>query len=201
MVEFLLSMNEVKQKYINDENLLWRLLYILFVTNVNKETRDYVLRIFEECKDTFIKIVSKRYSGNDGKYGKSAYVFEYYSIVNNVVRNRRNVENLSELRLFVGNETFYNGVFLKDGWNENAIGGAISRKKLEMMKFLLEIEEIKNECKNNKDELHGILQALCKYYNESIANYVIKELDLTKTIINELTEYKYFDASKILTLL
>ena len=200
MVEYILSIKEVKQRYIEDDALLWRMLYVLFAKRTNKEAREYVLGQFEECKSKFIDIVSKRYPGKDGNYGSGAYLFEYYSIINNVVRNV-GVENLSELRSFIGYETFYDGVFLKDAWNENAIGGAISQKKLKALKFLLNIDKIKQSCQNDKDKLHGIVTALCKHLNEPIAKYLIYELELTETRINELIEYKYFDATKILTLL
>ena len=176
------------------------MLYTVFVQVKNKDTRNYVLTEFEESKDKFVEIISKRYGGKDGKYGKKASLFEKYSIINQIVR-KRNVEDLSGLRLFVGNKAFCDGVFLKDRWNENAMQGGISKHKMEMLKFLLNISEIKAECKNNKDELHGIIVVLCEHFDESIAKYMIQELQITKIIINELVEYKLFDATNILPLL
>ena len=111
------------------------------------------------------------------------------------------LENLRELTLFVGESVIDDCVFLKDAWDDNAIQGAVEKKKLNIVKFVLSINGVKQRCVNDQDELHRILSKLSSNFDKSICKYLIKELKLTKENITKLKEYKDFNSSQILTLL
>ena len=200
IVEHILCIQEIKQRYLNDDNLLWRLMYLLFAQRTNKETREYVLSEFKEVKGKLTECIGKRYPGSDGKYGKNAYSFDKYSIVGMMTFNGY-LKKLEELILYVGESVIKDGVFLKDQWGDNAIQGAIEGKKLDVIKFIMRINGVKQRCLDDQDELHGIVNKLNTNFDESICKYMINELNLTKEKITKLKEYKDFDPSQILTLL
>ena len=112
-----------------------------------------------------------------------------------------NVEDLKYVLSVVGEQVFCQCVFLKDAWNDNAIHGAIESGKLDMIKVMFDIEEIKRKCKDDQDELHSIVAKVNTNFKISIAKYIVKELDLNETKLNELKEYKHFDTTKIVSVL
>ena len=199
-VKYLLSFKEIKDKYVKDEKLLWRLLFRLFAKLESKSVRDYILKEFKEVKEQFVELMGKRYpGGEEGKFGKGAYFYNKYSIMTYTAQ-WADIENLKDLRLFVGDNVFCNAVFLEDEWGDNAIDGVVSTKKVDKVKYVLSVNKIKNKCMNDKDILHGIVKKLCRNFSRSVGRFIIKTFDLNEKKVNELKEYKDFNVDKILTL-
>ena len=185
---------------MEDDKLLWRLLHFLFVQCQNKGTRDYVLSEFDECKNKFMQLIRQRYEGKDGIFGENAYEYSQDAIVG-MMAFRGYMENLKEATLFMGETVIKDCVFLKDAWNDNAIQAAIESKKLETIKFMININGVNEKIMNDHQELYDVLQKLNTDFDETIGKYMINELNITKKTINEIKEYKDFDATQILTLL
>ena len=121
----------------------------------------------------------RRYPGKVWKIGNGVEQWDKYSIVERVV-GERGMAILEALRLYVGEEAFCDGVLLKDGWGYNAIMTGIEAKKLEMVKYMLGINEIREKCMNNMDIFRGIIKILSKKFDISITKYIIESLKIDK---------------------
>ena len=173
---------------------------MVFVRLKNKETRKYLLNEFQDVKDKFVELIGVKYSGQDGMFGRYAAAFNYYTIVSHIVQVQ-DFQVLRDLALYVGDTAICNGIFVKDVGDQNAIHWGIKMNKLEMVQEMLNIEDVRNKCIDDKDELVEIVRKMIEYFDGKMVKYIVKRLQLTKPKINELIEYKYFDATFILTLL
>ena len=117
---------------------------------------------------------------------------------------------IKELRLFVGDEKFADAAFLSYRDGKNVIQRGIENSQLGNLKLMFDIAAIKQKCKDDRHVLKGIVRVLCESeIKKPIMEYCIKELSLTKKIINELRQLpsinvlqiEYYDATNILTLL
>jgi len=174
---------------------------MIFAISTNKKIIQYVIDqlLTPSISDTLSKLVSERYSdGVNRKYAQGCFSWQYYAILSMLVFNRE-VDNLELLDKTINNEdAFCNGIFCKDGWNDNAINAGIEQKKLASIQYIFDKDRIKQRLIDDKDELHGVMVKLNGHFDESIAKTIVKSLDLTKDKINELKEHKEFDTTQIL---
>eukprot|EP01084_Bolivina_argentea_P001393 2568_1 len=201
ILEYMFAVKEIKEEYLNNTKLLWRMLFYLFSFSSTQEIRDYVLKELEMVKDKFVALVAQRYGepdgAFDGKFQHKAWRYENYSIVASIATHGAKVDNVKHLRVVVGDKAFCDAVFVKDASELNAIQTAIQKGCSEMVTFILSEDDIKKRSVQDKKELRGILSTLNTHFNASIAQQVVKKLELTK---NQLKEFKE-DTSKILSVL
>ena len=199
-LKFLLSYDEIKEKYLNSDRFLWRLLYRLFVVCTYIKNMKYIVENLKGIEAKMGELLSQRYEWDDGEVGEGATAYSRYSIVG-MVAFQGGVEVLKYIKLIIGDKSFADAIFLTDLWGDNGIQGAIERQKLDNLKVILGVKCIAEKLMDDKDELHNVINKLSANFDESVAKYITKELDLSEQQLNELKDYKDVDLSQILTVL
>ena len=202
MIKHLLSFKEIKDKTCNDNELIWRLTYILFALCQSMDIRKCVVTELSDynIKDKLGDAICSLYSGDDEEKGEYCTNFANYSIMDRAA-SWRTVDSLKDILSIVGQDKFCDGIFLKDGWGDNAILSTIEANKMDTIKFIMSVENVKKKCVEDKDELHAILSKLNECFNDEIAKYLMMDLNLTESVLNDLKEYEEIDVSKLLPLL
>ena len=200
IIELFLSYDEIKDKYMNDDRYLWRLCYVMLVICNDMKIQKYLLNNLKGVENKIKELVCQRYQYNDGEFGKNARLFGNYTIIG-MIAYQRTVDDIKYVLSIVGDEAFCDGVLLRDAWEDNAIEGAIEKKDLNMVKAIFSVKCVTQRFMDDKDDLHSMLNKLSSHFDESVAKYIIKELDLTESKLSEIKEYKDLDINQILTVL
>merc|ERR1712228_800209 len=82
-----------------------------------------------------------------------------------------------------------------DGLNLNGIDYAIYMERIDKVKYLMSFDEIKKEYEIKKHLRWRCVYWNSKRYDESIASYLMKELDLNEEKLKDLQSYKYEKAA------
>ena len=88
----------------------------------------------------------------------------------------------------VGEDMFCKGVFMRNGWGNNTIQNAIKRKRIKMIKYLLNIEAIKETLLKDDYELGLMIKTVNNNFDASIVQCVVNKLELTDTKLIELNK-------------
>ena len=83
----------------------------------------------------------------------------------------------------VGEDVLSTNIFVKDGWGDNAIQGAIEKKKLKMVKCILNVKSVKEKLLTDDTELGVALKTLNSNFEELIAKYLVNELEIDRNKI------------------
>merc|ERR1712190_526419 len=90
-----------------------------------------------------------------------------------------------------GEKSFIQQVLLSDGCNKNAIEYAIEEKKLETVKYLLSFDAAKKAIVSNAELLWRCVFWMLREYDESIASYLLKELELNEEKLKGIQKFEF----------
>eukprot|EP01083_Nonionella_stella_P174877 607421_1 len=190
VIEYILSLEEVKGKYMSDEGeLLFRLMYCLFGYG-KPQTIDYVLSELEISSDKIKTLMKYKYPVLDRKYGADAEEYHLLTIIGNVVC-KNTLDAFEKLVKIMGDTMMCEAVFSKDEYNKNAMQYAVENNKLEMVKYMLRKQEIKSKISNDENELYPIILQLNEDYNsneETLGTYVMSELKVSQSMLSKLQQ-------------
>eukprot|EP01083_Nonionella_stella_P002407 6953_1 len=187
VIEYVLSLKEVRERYMNDEQLLFRLLYCLF-GYAEPKTIECVLSELEVSLDKFKKLIKYKYPVPSQQYGAGAEEYHLLTIIGNTVR-ANTFDSFQKLVNIIGESIMYEGVFSKDGYNKNAMQYAVENNKLEIIKYMLSIQDIKSKISNDENELYSIVRVA--HFNKETSEtvkYVVNELKLSATVVSKLQQ-------------
>merc|ERR1712228_975735 len=114
-----------------------------------------------------------------------------YNIVGQVILCNT-FNRLKKLFETIGQKVFIQNVMKSDGHHRNALEWAISEKKFDIIQYLFSFDEIQNEYASNTDLIWRCVWWMSRkdYYNESVASYLMKELNLNEEKLKELQKFK-----------
>merc|ERR1712228_465948 len=193
IVKHLFDKKEVKDRYQNNDPLLFRLFIFLFAYNLNCHINDYVLSALEITKEEVIKALSYKCPqlGRDKTYHN----------MNNLtaVIWTGTFDHLQRLIDFIGQQAFIDNAFNRDKYGYDVMKWAFFKKKLNVMEYALSIDQIRKKYLSDNDSLHY----LCSSMNAFIAKkecvkYVVDTLGLTEAKLNELNAFRAIDIEKII---
>ena len=99
----------------------------------------------------------------------------------------------------VGDESFCKNIFVKDAWGDNAIQAAVLRKKLKMVKCIVDVKSIKEKLLTDDHELGVVLNKLNEHFDQHVAKYLLNQLELTETKLSELQGMYALNVEQILS--
>eukprot|EP01084_Bolivina_argentea_P082328 149067_1 len=178
MIEYMLSFDAIKAEYCKNDDLLFRLSYYMFVHGSDISMIEFVMSELPIPVSKLQSFVTYQCSPATKTFGEGHYKYDQYSLIGEIV-SKGKLENLKKLFSLIEKDAFVNGVFFKDKSGCNALDGAIAKGNLDVMRFLLEIKEIKNKCVDDLSELFKLVSGLNKYWNEAMARYIMNQLDVT----------------------
>merc|ERR1712228_381501 len=77
-----------------------------------------------------------------------------------------------------------------DGYNMNGLEYAIERKKIDIIQYLFSFDDIQKEYAPNKELTWRCAWYMSRWYDESVASYLMKILDLNEERLRELQKFK-----------
>ena len=194
------DIKEIQEKISNNDDNLYRLFYHVFVYNQNKYLIDYIISVLNITKEKMATIIGHKSPAPPyGKFASDRVKYDLRTIVGaiSMVGTAKNMKHLANV---IGNELLCDHIFVKDGWGWNAIKYAIYKKKLQMIKCILSIKPVKEKLLTDDDELGPALKTLSDNFEESVAKYLVNELELNETRLNELDQVYSLNVNKILSL-
>merc|ERR1712228_70270 len=193
MIRHFFSMNEVQQRFKGNEPMIFRLCIFLFARNSNLDNIKYVLSALQIDKEKIIKMLS--YSCPESKMIGS---YHKVKIITSVLWIGT-FDNLKRLIDFVGEQAFIGNVFNVDKYNQDAMRWAVDKKKMNVIKYILSINQIKKKYLSDNNSLHYLCQTLNKFIaNKEAVKYVVDTLDLREAKLSELNTFRQIDIDKIL---
>jgi len=177
VVQHLFAMDEIRQKYQTDDNMLFRLLFWLLAKCRPQEVVNYVLDVLQISVERIEKcLTSNTYPKNDDIAGQ----YFLFSIIARIAyEDTGSIDALEKVKSIVSIQAFVDGVFMKDGYEENALENAIQEGRVEMMQYLMDIAEVRERCLQH-DELYVVIRCLNDNWKQDLVNAVINGLSLTE---------------------
>ena len=192
------DIKEMKDKISNDYDNLYRILFHLLVYNQNKYLINYIISVLNITKEKMSVIFKhKCQTPPDGKF-ISRVQYDKFTIVGGV-SYYGTVNIMTHLSTILSVDALCEHVFAKDGWGDNALQGAIERKKLKMVKCIVSIKPVKEKLLTDDEKLGAALKTLNGNFEESVAKYLVNELELTETKLYELNEIYDLNVHQILS--
>eukprot|EP01083_Nonionella_stella_P110065 321836_1 len=190
IIRDLLNMNGVQQRYQNDKNMMYRLLYLLFCKCDSEEMIDFALDKLNISKERIIEILSYKCTKSDNDVS-GARDYHNYNIVGRIIW----LNQLKKMANIIGDQVFIEHVFQPDGKNMNALEFAIRKKRLEVMKYLMSFQKIKERCLTDKEVLWRTVYSMNRAYDADMVKYVMNELQLDETKLREVQSFTCEDKS------
>eukprot|EP01083_Nonionella_stella_P268593 908112_1 len=199
MVRYIMSFEQIKKQYANNKDLVWRLLCDVF--HMSDDMIDYILSELHIEKQMIQELVTYRYP-TPSQFGSETtlwYGWSERTMIGYVAYNQT-LEPLKKLMSIVGEKVFYEGVFLKGDKKTNALQDAITKRKWNTVKYMLNVPRISTRCMEDADELHSVVSSLNQKFDGSMGSFLINKLKLNQQKLNELKKEKGTDITKLAAL-
>eukprot|EP01084_Bolivina_argentea_P162386 282624_1 len=123
-------------------------------------------------------------------YASSVFQYDHYRIITRMARNS-DLNAMKKLISIIDEKTFIKQVFIPNSWNVNAVEYTISRNKMELLKYMLSFDEIKNKYLNDNDQFYRLMFWLFSSGTQQMIDFVVNELQISQLRIIKLMRYKY----------
>eukprot|EP01083_Nonionella_stella_P287946 980164_1 len=188
MIHYIFGVDEIKQRfaYQNDKETFWRLISALFKGGTS-DIIDFVMTEMHITKEQIMEMmVHKRPEYADGNK------YHQMNILNKAVQ-LNTVEGIHKLMSIIGEKAFCELVFNADGRDVNAVENAVAFNKLDIIKYLLSFDPIKNTYANQQRLKWRLLYKafVSVSASDDMVDLVLSELKLSNEVIIQLMGYKY----------
>merc|ERR1711971_994422 len=119
------DMNEVRDRYRDNDPMIFRLCFWLFVFNTNSELNDYVLSTLEISKEKVVQMLSYRCQ-QQPDYKQGALQYHYYTLIGRVIFDA-SFDHLQRLIDVIGKQAFIDNAFNLDAWHYDAMKYAVCK--------------------------------------------------------------------------
>merc|ERR1712228_942864 len=193
IVKHLFDKKEVQDRYENNDPMLHRLLIFSFAYNSNSHIIDYVMSALQISKEKIIKMLSYKCPqvGRDTSFHQN-------NILTAIIWSGT-FEHLQRFINLIGEQAFIDNVFNQDKYRYDVMKWAFFENNLNVIEYLLSIDQIRKKYLSDNDQLHY----LCETLNDFVAKkeavkYVVDTLGLTEAKLSELNEFRAINVEKIL---
>eukprot|EP01083_Nonionella_stella_P092226 258100_1 len=178
IIEYMLSFEEIKQKYTFDDEL-YRLVYWLLGRCLNEEIVDYVRKELKISDEKISLLLTYEYPAPSAPVPKAGVIrYHQYTILGTMIR-RKPVSAVKKLVSMIGEQHFVECVFTPNGININSIEFAIAVNKMEVMQYFLSFESIKERYLSDNALLFRLIYWLFGRCRENaMMDYVLSQLNL-----------------------
>eukprot|EP01083_Nonionella_stella_P009791 28053_1 len=192
MVEYALSFAELRRRILNDIELLWRLVFWLFVDkDTSNEMIDCIIKALALSNKQVIELVSRKCTMDSENSSRSAGApkYDFYTVLTQCALMGK-VDKLKKLVSIIGEDVFEREVFRADAFNVSFMEYCFQRNKIEMVEYALSFDGVKRRCMNDKEVLFRIVFWGHRMYNESMWMFVSNALQLDGKKMEELCDYQ-----------
>merc|ERR1712228_317607 len=143
MAKYLLDMKEIKARYKNNDQMIFRLCFWLFVQNSNTDLTNYALSALKISKEKVVQMLSYKCPQQPG-YKQGSHTYHRFTIIGRVIM-WGSFGHLQRLIAVIGKRAFIDNMFNLNGWDEDAMHQAIAKKNIKIIEYILSIDEIKKK--------------------------------------------------------
>merc|ERR1712228_44190 len=192
IVKYLFDKQEIKDQYKSNDPLMYRLLVNSFAYNSNAHITDYVLSALNISKKKVIEMLIYQCPQSESA--------DFWDIsILTAILWTGTFEHLQRFIDYVGEQVFIDHAFNVDGMGRDVMRWAIRKKKLNVVEYLLTIDQIKQKYLKDINALHY----LCESFNQWIEHkecikYAVDSLSLTEAKLTELNAFRAIDIVKII---
>merc|ERR1712228_504077 len=196
IIKYLFDMNGVRDQYKNNDPMIFRLCFHLFVWNSNSDLTDYVLSRLQISKEKVIKMLSYKCPQQPG-FKQGAIPYNYFTMITRVILIG-SFGHLQRLIDVIGKQAFVENVFNLNKSGNDVMHCAVQKKNLIIIEYILSMDEIKKKYLSDNDLLFRLVSTLNKFIeNKEAVRYIVDALGLTETKLEELNAFRAIDISKI----
>merc|ERR1712228_1147661 len=190
IVNHLFGKKEVQDRYKNDDRLIHCLLIFMFAYNANPYIISYVLSALQINKGKVVKMLSYECQKQDHQYHKM-------NILVAIIWHGA-YDHLQRLIGFIGEQAFIDNVFNVDQYDYDVMRAAFYRDKLNVIKYVLSIDQIKKKYLSDNNLLYFLCKTLNSYIEKKeTVQYVVDALGLTAGKLTELKAFRKINIEKI----
>merc|ERR1712228_378192 len=191
------NMEEVRNRYKNNDPMIFLLCYRLFVYNSNSDLTDYVLSALQISKEKVVRMLSYKCPQQPG-FKQGAIPYNYFTMITRVIL-LGSFDHLQRLISVIGKQAFVDNVFNLNGWNQDAMGYAMEKKNMKIIEYILSMNEIKRKYMSDNNLLYRLVATLNYFIaNKETVQYVVVSLGLTEAKLSELKAFRNINIEKII---
>ena len=190
VVKYLLEMEEVRNRFQNDDQLKFRTCFFLFALSSEVIT-DYVLTVLNIGKEDVINLIDYNpVTGGDR--------FNRYGLLCGIVWFGT-YEAFLRFCNFIGKEAFIENAFVPDAYGDDVMEYCIQYKKMKCLEHVLSFDEIKNQYMTDNDKLFRLVQKFNRYIEyKEVVKYIVDNIGLTEAKLKELKAYRDISIENII---
>merc|ERR1712228_54314 len=191
IVKHCFDKKEVRDRYQNNDRMIFRVLIYLFSFNSNSHITEYVLSALKISKEKVIQMLSYKCPRSRGM-GHTKKVLTAVIWTGTFGHLERMID-------FIGKQAFIDNVFNQDKYGYDVMKWAFFKEKLNVIEYVLSIDENKEKYMTDKEALHFLCGAMNQYIKfKECVKCVVDTLGLTEAKLNELNQYRGINIQKIL---
>lgn len=151
------------------------------------------MKEFDFDRVEIVKLINYSYPQDTGKeYSEySPYKYDKHTIVGQVIYYNT-LKRLKKLFDLIGQKISIQNILISDDENnQNGLEYAIKKNKIDIIQYLFSFDDIQKEYATNKELIWRCAWRMSGYYyDESVASYLMKTLNLNEEKLRELQKFK-----------
>merc|ERR1712228_811306 len=139
LTKYLMDMEEVRDRYKDNDPMMFRLCFDLFVYNSNADLTDYVMSALQISKEKVVQMMDYKCPKQPG-YKRGAMAYHLFTIIGRLIF-WGSFDHLQRLIDIIGKQAFIDNVFNLNGWNYDAMKYAFDKKNMKIIEYILSMNE------------------------------------------------------------
>merc|ERR1712228_99431 len=185
VVKHLIDIKEIQDQYKDNDPLIFRLFFVLFVKNSNHYLTEYVLSALQISKEKVIQMMSYKCPRQPKADNKGAFEFHRMNILCRAVWTGT-FDRLKRLMDLIGDQAFVDNMLNTDALGWTPIGYAVMGKKINVIKYIFSLNAVKEKYLSDNRALYGLVATINQFigYKETV-KCVVDGLGLTEAKLKE----------------
>eukprot|EP01084_Bolivina_argentea_P181781 313902_1 len=190
LIKDILSVERVKQKYQENADCEFRLLWWLFAYSSDSDIINFVLSELKLSNEDVIGYLDYKYTAEF--INKKQHNYHQFTIMTGIPQRNKSINSFRMLVSIIGEKALLKYLFASDGYNMTAIEYCINRNRLEMMKYVMAMDQIRNECLNNEKVLFRVVYWMNKQCDPQMYAFMVQILKtVDKSKLKQVQSYAY----------
>eukprot|EP01084_Bolivina_argentea_P134100 236608_1 len=190
LIKELLSVKEVRESLVKDQDYRYRLIQDLFCFNTDDDLMHFIMKTMNITPKAVQEAIEYPYKSRftSTEHYVNCDVYGVCPILNRLVR-QSTVKEARNLMEIVGEKVFVAGCWVKDMEDVNAIEKCVDVDKVEMMTYLLEVDGIRSKLINDMELLAGLCKRMIAKFHDHMVSFVLKKLNVTRETLERVAKY------------
>eukprot|EP01083_Nonionella_stella_P167848 565096_1 len=183
------GMAGVKERIRKDKKLLYRTLFDAFARAPSDSVADICLNALEITNNVLVEMLKFGYIETE-QWPDGAYMYDQATITGYIpFGNCVAVDRMRKIYDLVGKAALIDSIFAVGSLKVNALEVVILTNQLDLMKYLMSIEGVKDRCVQDMAILIRLVARMVDKYDESMVQYLTNALELNEEKLTVIQKY------------